>query len=295
MPNDTPLPFDALRPFKSKPEEFTPRDTLPWESHAEQFLRYRTEEGFMGLRSFQQVETDVTWLIQNLNLPPAATILDIGCGPGLYSNHLAGAGYDVTGIDIAQPFLDYAQAEAQTQGVANACVYRRLSMFDLDYQAEFEAVLLIQSIANRITLAELQELLTKIRTALKPGGHFIIEFQVAPPNFASTESSVTESISFLAQSPWSDQFHAWMIRDLIFPATSERVNHHLILGPDGQPVEYWSRFKLYAIPTLTDLLSDAGFQVQTVFGKTLGRPYQATDESCFIWARRRDQGVRSRE
>ncbi len=277
-----PLPFDALRPFKNTPEAFTPRDTLPWERLAEQLLRCQTEEGFMGLRPYREIEAHVAWLVEHMSLPPGAAILDIGCGPGLYSNRLAAHGYRVTGIDIAQPLLDYAQAEAQAQGVA--CTYRRLSLFELAYEAEFETVLLINTITNCLTRSELEPVLAKIRAALKVGGHFIVEFAAQPADFSAAKPTVTESISFLAQSPWSDQFHAWMIRELSFPDSSERVTHHLILGADGQPAEYWSRFNLHPISTLTNLLNDCGFQVQAVFGKTPGQPRQPSDDGCFIWA-----------
>ncbi len=281
---NTPLPFDALRPFKSKAEEFTPRDTIPWETQAEQFLRYETAEGFMGLRPLPEIEAHVAWLVEHLALPPGAAILDLGCGPGLYSNRLAKHGYRVTGIDIAQPLLDYAQAEAREQGLTS--VYRRLSIFDLPYQAEFEAVLLINSIAKCLTQVALEAVLRKIHTALKPGGHLICEFAPQPDGFDLQEPTVTESISFLAQSPWHNSFHAWMIRELTFPSGGERVTHHLILGPDGQPAEYWSRFCLYSIPVLTDLLSACGFQVRTVFGQTPSRPLEVTDNVCFVWAQR---------
>ena len=103
MPNNTSLPFDALRPFKSEPDDFTPLDTLPWESYAEQFLRCRTEQGFVGLRAFKEVDAHVTWLAQNVGLPLGAAILDIGCGPGLYSNRLAQAVFGQTFGQPTQP------------------------------------------------------------------------------------------------------------------------------------------------------------------------------------------------
>ncbi|MBN1994869.1 MAG: class I SAM-dependent methyltransferase [Anaerolineae bacterium] len=288
MSNDVPLPFDALRPFKNEPEDFTPLDTLPWETQAEQFLRCRTAEGFVGLRPFKEVEANVIWLVDHLGLPPGAAILDIGCGPGLYSLRLARAGYRVTGIDIAQPLLDYAQAEAEAEGLADACTYRCRSMFDLAYTAEFEAILLINSMINRLELAELRDLLVKIRAALKPGGQLLVEFQIPPEGFAQSQPAVTEAISFLAQSPWCDQFHAWMVRELTFPTTGERVTHHLILYPNGQPAEYWSRFKLYPLSKLTGVLHNSGFAVQAVYGEKLGRPSRPGDEFCFIRAQRRD-------
>src|SRR5262245_24076855 len=138
-------PFDALRPFKSQAEEFTPRDNLPWERLATNLLYCGPLETSFGcLSPAAVVERQVAWLIEHLALPPQAAILDIGCGPGLYSQKLAQAGYQVTGIDVARPFLDYAQAQAEKEGLS--CAFRPLSMFDLTFEAEFELILLINSV-----------------------------------------------------------------------------------------------------------------------------------------------------
>ena len=56
------------------------------------------------------------WL-QQLKLPKGATILDAGCGTGLFSIRLAKAGYKVTAVDIASQMVDKAKAEAIKEGV----------------------------------------------------------------------------------------------------------------------------------------------------------------------------------
>ncbi|GIK39238.1 MAG: hypothetical protein BroJett011_30710 [Chloroflexota bacterium] len=284
MSTSSPLPFDALRPFKSRPEEFTPRDTLPWAAQAEQLLRCRSAAGFWPFSPARVIEPRVDWLAEDLRLPSGAAILDIGCGPGLYSNRLAARGFRLTGIDIAQPFLDYAQGEADRQGLA--CVYRHLSLFDLTFEAEFEAVLLINAVTDRLSLAELPSVLAKIWAALKPGGHLIAEFAVQPANFSAAPPTIRESLHFLGRSPWSEQPHAWLVRELTFPTSSERVTHHLILAADGQPREYWSRFALHPLSELTDLLARYGLQTLQLFGPALGQVHRPTDTICFIWAQR---------
>ena len=284
-------PFDALRPFKSQAEEFTPRDTLPWERLAANLLycglsgqeeTLRLDSGLGCLSPAAVVEAQVAWLLDHLALPPQATVLDIGCGPGLYSQQLAQAGYRVTGIDVARPFLDYAEAQAKKQGLA--CVYRPLSMFELIFEAEFELVLLINSVLKQLTLAELPSLLTHLKAALKPGGHLIAEFSIAPAYDAGAEPTINESVAFYPCSIWSQQFHLWLIRNLTFPASRERVTHHLILEPDAQPQEYWSRYPLYPRSDLIDLLTGYGFQIREIFGPILGQPVQKADQTCLIWA-----------
>jgi SAM-dependent methyltransferase len=284
MSNASALPFDVFRPFKNTIEAFTPRDTLPWAELAPRVLRYMTEDGIVGLRPWHAVDATIDWVDEQLGLPGEAAILDIGCGPGLYSNRLAARGYRVTGIDIADPFLEHARAEAQAHGLS--CDYRKLSMFEMTFDGEFASALLLQSIAGRLSELELRDLLLAIRRALQPGGSLICEFQVKSARFASAEPTVTESLSLLGQSPWSDEPHAWLLRDLYFPASDDTVSHHLILRADGAPAEYWSCFRLYSVPALTELLEGCGLEVRAAFGPLPGRGLQPDDSSCLIWAQR---------
>ncbi|MEC9486504.1 MAG: magnesium protoporphyrin IX methyltransferase [Prosthecochloris sp.] len=57
-----------------------------------------------------------SWLEQ-LNLPKGATVLDAGCGTGLFSTRLAEKGYRVKAVDIASQMVDKAREEATAKGV----------------------------------------------------------------------------------------------------------------------------------------------------------------------------------
>lgn len=56
------------------------------------------------------------WL-QQLNLPDDSTILDAGCGTGLFSIRLAGNGYNVKAVDIAAQMVNKSKEEAIAKGV----------------------------------------------------------------------------------------------------------------------------------------------------------------------------------
>ena len=58
------------------------------------------------------------WL-QQLNLPDNSTILDAGCGTGLFSIRLAGNGYNVKAVDIAAQMVNKSREEAKAKGVEN--------------------------------------------------------------------------------------------------------------------------------------------------------------------------------
>ena len=44
-------------------------------------------------------------------------ILDIACGTGLYALPMAQCGFEVTGIDLAKPMLEYARQKAAIQNL----------------------------------------------------------------------------------------------------------------------------------------------------------------------------------
>ena len=59
-----------------------------------------------------------------LALPPGSRILDLACGHGRHAIPLAQRGYQVTGQDLSEAFLERARAEAQARGVMVRWVHR---------------------------------------------------------------------------------------------------------------------------------------------------------------------------
>jgi SAM-dependent methyltransferase len=60
---------------------------------------------------------EVDFLLEELQLPPGASILDVGCGTGRHSTALARLGYAVTGIDLSARMLARAAEAARAAGV----------------------------------------------------------------------------------------------------------------------------------------------------------------------------------
>ena len=60
---------------------------------------------------------DVEKIVELLELPAGAAILDCPCGHGRIANALAERGFHVTGIDASEFFLDRARADAAERGV----------------------------------------------------------------------------------------------------------------------------------------------------------------------------------
>ncbi|CAN5561895.1 hypothetical protein BH24ACT26_BH24ACT26_00460 [soil metagenome] len=81
------------------------------------------------------------FLLELLDLPAGARVLDVGCGPGRHAVELARAGLSVTGVDVSARFLELAAEAARAAGVSAA--FFEVDARQMPFDDEFDAVISI--------------------------------------------------------------------------------------------------------------------------------------------------------
>lgn len=154
---------------------------LPWDDPAfsERMLREHLDQSH-GAASRQQMEIErqVDWLWDRLNLQPGSRLLDVTCGPGLYAVALAARGVRVTGIDFSPASLRYARELANAQGVGELCEFVRADVRQVlpkQVGAGFDAALFIYGQLAVFPRDESSQLLRWIAGALRAGGRLVVE------------------------------------------------------------------------------------------------------------------------
>lgn len=106
-------------------------------------------------------------------LPPAAAVLDLGCGAGVpVTRWLADRGFAVTGVDVSARQLELARSNVP------AATFIKADMIFLSFApATFDAVVAFHSIIH-VPRTEHPMLLAKIQRWLKPGGTFLATMTV---------------------------------------------------------------------------------------------------------------------
>jgi 2-polyprenyl-6-hydroxyphenyl methylase / 3-demethylubiquinone-9 3-methyltransferase len=108
------------------------------------------------------------WVAQTIirNHGPSASVLDVGCGAGFLSNHLAREGFAVTGLDASQDSIDVAarhDATKQAQYLLGDAL--RLPFPD----ASFDVVCAMDFLEH---VEEPAKAVAEMARVLKPGGTF---------------------------------------------------------------------------------------------------------------------------
>ncbi|MFB7181098.1 class I SAM-dependent methyltransferase [Streptomyces sp. NPDC056257] len=106
--------------------------------------------------------------------PSGARVLDLCCGPGLFTVPLARAGHAVTGVDLSAPLLGRARARCQDAGVKARFVEADMLRF-----AEPEAFDAIVNMFTSFGYLDRHEdnvqVLRNAHTSLAPGGTLLVD------------------------------------------------------------------------------------------------------------------------
>ncbi len=128
----------------------------------------------LASRKKSTIEKTATWILETQDDDAQLSILDLGCGPGLYTEFFAQKGHEVTGIDISKNSIDYATESARDNGLS--IDYQNVSYLEVDFgQERFDLVVLIYTDLGVLMPTERAQLLANIFKALKKGGVFIFD------------------------------------------------------------------------------------------------------------------------
>lgn len=136
--------FGDLHDLMKPPALYERTDAAFWDDEhiSRGMLAAHLDPEFEGAsRSFAFMDRSVDWICATA--PPAThpRLLDLGCGPGLYAERFARAGYAVTGVDLSPRSLDHARRSANEQGLA--IDYRCRNYLELDLDGSFDIAVMI--------------------------------------------------------------------------------------------------------------------------------------------------------
>ena len=207
----------------------------------------------LGSRKHSTIKSTVEWVLSQTN-KEQMTILDLGCGPGLYTEIFAQKGHKVTGVDFSENSINYAKEEAVKKDLDISYLHQNYLELDVP-ENSFDLVTLIYTDLGVLNPDERDILLGNIKKALKPGGTFIFDVlndkdldkKVSPKTWEASEGGFWRENSYLAIS-----------ESILYEKEKVVLSQHVIAEDERTEVyRFWTHF--FSHQDISEMLSPHGF------------------------------------
>lgn len=265
------------------PAPWAEGERIPWDDPAfsERILKeHLAQDNDAASRPQAVIKKHVDWIHKTLLAAQPANILDLGCGPGLYTARLARLGHTCTGIDFAPAPIAHARQHAP-QG----CSYELADIRTADYGMGHDLVIFIFGALNLFRPLDARQVLKKTFQALKPGGLLLLEIssldavdQIGnqPAMWYSADSGLFAGQPHLClmETFWDEEQKTATERFYIVDARNGEVTHHA------------ASTQAYDEDELEELLLETGFAQVDFHPSMTGREEDEVNDFLVVTARK---------
>jgi SAM-dependent methyltransferase len=285
--------LDVVR-RSSQPEPWGEGDNIPWHEpgfSARMLREHLSQEHDAASRRSERIARHVGFIHGTLLAGKPARVLDLGCGPGLYTARLAALGHRCHGIDISPASIHHARERA-AEGDGD-CSYDEADLRAADYGCDHDLVMLLFGELNVFAPDDALLILRKARAALRRGGQLLLEphtlervelLGAEPQTWWSSPSGLFSDAPHLVlmQHAWHAERRAATVRYFVLDAVTAAVERHA------------QTMQGYGLAAYRELLTSAGFGDVTFHASLTGRDDDA-EPGLFAIVARAVAATRERE
>lgn len=263
-----------LMEYIQRPELYAPSTANFWnDEHISKSMleAHLNPELDAASRKEEFIDRSVAWICGLAPSDSFPRLLDLGCGPGLYTTRFHRQGYQVTGIDFSKRSIEYAKSTDIKQEIR----YHYKNYLTIDYQQEFDVITLIYRDFSVLSEVDRKQLLHKISRALKPGGKFIVDVTL-PNQYKGVEE--TKSWSYQESGFWCREPHLCISAFYRYDDSNTFLNQYVLVTEEEiHNYNIWDH--AFTNDELERDLAEAGYLTIDWFGDAAGADY-LEDGSC---------------
>lgn len=237
-----------------------------WES-------YFTEDYFV-LYTFADERTDreCEFLCRELKLQPGMRVLDLCCGHGRHLCHPTCRPLKPVGLDLEHVQLDKARARMRARGLPVRLV--RADVRFLPFRRAFDVVLSMFTSYGYFDDDGNAQVLSQARQAMRPGGRLLIDL----PN-------IVASCRRGLHPHWVERGKATVLEEFRRDAHTGRLMSRKVVIDGRGTREYRFSCREYTLPELRQMLAQAGFEIERVWGGYDGSAFTGDAARMIVLAR----------
>jgi len=216
----------------------------------------------LASRKKETIDSTVEWILGNFS-NGRLDILDLGCGPGLYTERYAQKGHFVTGVDFSQNSISYAIHSAKDKNLDIS--YRCQDYLTLDDENRFDLITMIFTDFCVLEPYSRDILLRNIFRALKPGGTFL--FDVMNDNY----KGIAESRNWEAAEKgfWRPDEYLTLSENIYYEKEKVILSQHIVIDAKEETKIYRFWTHLFSNNDLSQILISNNFSEPDLFSNII--------------------------
>jgi SAM-dependent methyltransferase len=268
------------------PAPWAEGDKIPWNDpdFSRRMLREHLSQAHdAASRRSIIIDEHVEWIHRAVLHNQSSRVLDLGCGPGLYSSRLAQRGHTCVGIDFSPASIAYAREAARSRQLA--CDYRLDDVRHAEYGTDYDLAMFIFGELNPFRPEDAQHILRKAYAALNEGGRLLLEVST----LAAVQRQCQQRATWhtLEQGLFSDRPHAVLFESFWDETQAVAVERFYVIDAETAEVTPHSiSTQAYTDEQYRDLIQAAGFTDITFYPSLIGQPDERQKDFSAIVARK---------
>lgn len=262
-----------------KPAIYTKTNVKFWDDPyiSGQMLKAHLDLDFDGAsRKLDFIEKSAAWIKQLVPPSDYPSLLDVGCGPGIYAERFAKAGYQVTGIDFSKRSIDYARQSADSNNLDITYYYQNYLEMDLDSCYDFACMIYCDY--GALSTEDRHTIMNKLFQHLKPGGKLLLDVY-----------SMKRFHNFKEEQTWAMHHKGgfWRPDEYLELNGSYKYQNNVTLRMtsivcDNETTLYYLWDTYFTIKTLSQEAQSSGFKVCEIYGDVSGSKFKEDNDTIAI-------------
>lgn len=269
--------FDILKQYLNEPTLYESGNAIMWIDPyiSKQLLACHIDSSNdLASRNELKIKKTINWIIEKYG-KNTGKILDLGCGPGLYTDKLQKLGFNVVGIDFSETAIEYAKSKN------NKVDYHCLNYLDIKYENEFDIVIMIYMDFCVLRPTDRERLLKNTLKALKKNGIFFVDIL---SNRNIGKMITQNSWEYCEKGFWSDKPYLVLNNGIMYENDQVLLQQNIVFQDNTETKNYlfWNTY--YKHEDMKNVFIGKGFTdieyPETILSNDKDDPDNAVDFYC---------------
>ncbi len=236
-------------------------------------------------RNADFMDQSLVFIKERFDLKSGKSVIDFGCGPGLYTTRFAQLGCAVRGLDFSKRSIDHAQKTAKDLGLD--IEYQCIDYLTYRTDKTFDLATMIYCDYCALSDQQRSSLLHIISSSLKQEGALLLDVHTKAHYHGLTESTSFDHLS--DGGFWSADPYFIFESTFKYDQSMVSLDKYTIIQKN-KIINIYNWLKHFSVDSIKSELLEHGLEVIEVYADVKGTAYKDTSDTMAIVAIKRKDG-----